>query len=175
RNNELLSKVMSMHKHSENMNDPSHLTAVLHWYEMLRVHNWEKLRSSRGCFMTYRAGSSMIKKLFDACEKDIQERISKIFEVLEIPPLNDTMTIYKQGKMQEIRNLLRYSYYEKDIELYSKIITQADVDTKITTKREFAILCCRIYCLLLLQDPPVKAVWNLQENSKHCLEHVDRK
>lgn len=38
----------------------------------------------------------VLQKLFDACEKDIQQRTINIFEVLDIPPLNDTMTNNKQ-------------------------------------------------------------------------------
>ncbi|KFQ75964.1 hypothetical protein N335_14187, partial [Phaethon lepturus] len=175
RNQELLSKVMGMHKHSENMNDASRLTAVLHMYEILRVHDWEKMRSSPSSYLTYKTGSSIIKKLFDACEKDIQQRTTNIFEVLDIPHSNDTMTNSKQGMMQEIRNLFRYSYYQNHSEFYSKIITQAGIDPKTAIQRQFMLQCCKTYCLLLLQDPPVNAVWNLQESSRQYLEHVDKK
>ncbi|KAK4830193.1 hypothetical protein QYF61_009260 [Mycteria americana] len=120
RNKELLSKAMGMHKDSENMNDPSRLSAVLQRYEMLRLQDWEKLRSSAASYWTYKTGSNIIKKLFDACEKDIQERIAKISEILGIPTLNDTATNSKQ-------------------------------------------------------DPPVKAVWNLQESLLEYIEHVDKK
>ncbi|XP_050765646.1 uncharacterized protein LOC127024942 [Gymnogyps californianus] len=174
RNKELLSKVMGMHKHSENMNDPLRLSAVLQMYEMLRLREWEKLRSSTASYLSYKTGSSIIKKLFDACEKDIQQRTRNIFEVLDIPPSNDAMTDSKQGMMQEIRNIFRCSYYQNHSEFYSKIVMQADVDPKTAIQRQFTLQCCKIYCLLLLQDPPVKAVWNLQETLQY-LEHVDKK
>ncbi|XP_075009595.1 uncharacterized protein LOC142083684 isoform X3 [Calonectris borealis] len=113
RNKELLSKAMGMHKHSENMNDPLRLSAVLHMYEMLRLHDWEKLRSSRASYLSYKTGSSIIK--------------------------------------------------------------QAGIDPKTTLERQFTLQCCKIYCLLLLQDPPVKASWNLQEHPMQYVEHVDKK
>ncbi|XP_075009585.1 uncharacterized protein LOC142083684 isoform X2 [Calonectris borealis] len=141
RNKELLSKAMGMHKHSENMNDPLRLSAVLHMYEMLRLHDWEKLRSSRASYLSYKTGSSIIK-----------------------------------GMMQKmIRNLFKYSYYQNDSEFYSKIVMQAGIDPKTTLERQFTLQCCKIYCLLLLQDPPVKASWNLQEHPMQYVEHVDKK
>ncbi|KFV56440.1 hypothetical protein N328_03653, partial [Gavia stellata] len=178
RNKELLSKAMGMHKNSENMNDPSRLSAVLQMYEMLRLHDWEKLRSSTASYLTYKNGSTVIfalQKLFDASEKDIQQRITNVFEVLDIPPSNDAMTNSKQRMIQEIRNLFRYSYYQNHSEFYSKIVMQAGFDLKTAIQRQFTLQCCKTYCLLLLQDPPVKAEWNLQESSIEYLEHVDKK
>ncbi|XP_074725534.1 uncharacterized protein LOC141943774 isoform X1 [Strix uralensis] len=174
RNKELLSKAVGMHKYSENMNDPSHLSAVLQMYDMLRLHDWEKLRSSTISYLTYKDASSVIKKLFDACEKDVQQRTINISEAPAIPPLNDTMTNSKQRMMQEIRSTFRYSYFGSS-EYYTKIIRQAGIDLKTVLQRQFALQCCKIYCLLLLQDPPVKAVWNLQESSMPYIEHVDKK
>lgn len=55
---------MGMHKHSENMNDPSCLSAVLQMYEMLRLHDWEKLRSSTASYLTYKTGSSLSMSIF---------------------------------------------------------------------------------------------------------------
>lgn len=52
---------MSMHKQSEDMNDPLRLTAVLEMYEMLRLREWEKFRSSSLSSLPYKAGSSIIK------------------------------------------------------------------------------------------------------------------
>ncbi|KFQ77212.1 hypothetical protein N337_12648, partial [Phoenicopterus ruber ruber] len=183
RNKALLSQAMGMHKDSENMNDPSRLSVVLQMYEMLRLRDWEKLRSSSASYLTYEIGSSIIKvcvvfalqKLFDACEKDIQHRITNILEVLDIPPSNDAMTNTKQRMMQEIRNILKYSYYQNHPEFYSKIIMQAGFDPKIAIQTQFMLQCCKTYCLLLLQDPPVEAVWNLQEDLTQYLEHVDKK
>ncbi|XP_009893568.1 PREDICTED: polymerase delta-interacting protein 3 [Charadrius vociferus] len=120
RNKELLSKAMSVHKHSENMNDPLRLSTVLQMYEMLRLHDWEKFRTAS--HLTYKTGSSIIKKLFEACEKDIEQRTADIFEVLDVRSLSDAMTNNKQEMMPEIRNLFRYSYYKNDTEFYSKII-----------------------------------------------------
>ncbi|KAM6418339.1 uncharacterized protein J5M81_008988 [Pluvialis apricaria] len=164
---------MSRHEHSENMNDPLRLSAVLQMYEMLRLHEWEKFRT--GSCLTYKTGSSLIKKLFEACEKDMQQRTINMFEVLGMQSSNDAMTNNKQEMMQGIRNLFRYSYYQNDLEFYSKIIMQAGIDPKPATRRQFALKCCRVYCLLLLQEPPVKAVWNLQESLIQYLEHVDKK
>ncbi|XP_074934833.1 uncharacterized protein LOC142050256 [Phalacrocorax aristotelis] len=175
RNKGLLSKVMGMHKHSENMNDPSRLSAVLHMYEMLRLRDWERLRSSTVSCLTYKSGSSIIKKLFDACEKDIEKRTNNITEVLEISPLNDAMINSQQEMVQQIRNLFRYSYSQNHSEFYSKIVMQAGVDPKTTFQNQFVLNCCKMYCLLLLQDPPVTAVWNLQESPRQYLEHVDKK
>ncbi|XP_074000505.1 uncharacterized protein [Numenius arquata] len=171
KNSKLLSKVMSIHKNSENMNDPFRLSAVLEMYEMLRLHNWEKFRTVYS--LTYKSGSKIIKKLFDACEKDIQQRTTTIFRVLGIPPSNDVMTNSKQEVMQEMRNLFRYFYNQNDSEIYHNIIAEAGISTKHGTQRQFAVQCCKVYCLLLLQDPPVKAVWNLHE--MQCLEHVAKK
>ncbi|KGL88144.1 hypothetical protein N301_05899, partial [Charadrius vociferus] len=173
RNKELLSKAMSVHKHSENMNDPLRLSTVLQMYEMLRLHDWEKFRTAS--HLTYKTGSSIIKKLFEACEKDIEQRTADIFEVLDVRSLSDAMTNNKQEMMPEIRNLFRYSYYKNDTEFYSKIIMQAGIDPKLAIQRQFALQCCRIYCLLLLQEPPVKAVWNIQESPIQYLDHVDKK
>ncbi|KFP64063.1 hypothetical protein N322_00736, partial [Cariama cristata] len=175
RNKKLLSKVMGMHKHSENMNDPLRLSAVLQMYEVLRIHDWENLRSSTVPCLTYKAGSSTIKKLFDACEKDIQQRTTKIFEVLGVPPPNYTMSNNIQGLMQEIRNIFRYSYYENDLDFYRKIIMQAGIDRQSAVQEQFTVKCCKVYCLLLLQEPPVKAVWSIEESSGQYLEHVDKK
>ncbi|KAK2512672.1 hypothetical protein Q9233_015958, partial [Columba guinea] len=142
---QLLSKVMGMHEKSENINDPSHLSAVLKMYEMLRLHDWEKFRSfSFG--LTYKRGRSIIEKLFEACEKDIQQRTAKIFEVIGIPASNDAMTNSEQGLMQAIRSVFRYSYYKNDSEFYSEII----------------------------MEPPVEAVWKIEESSWQDLEHVDK-
>ncbi|CAN0060581.1 unnamed protein product [Bubo scandiacus] len=174
RNKELWSKAVGTHKYSENMNDPSRLSAVLQMYDMLRLHDWEKLRSSTISYLTYKDASSIIKKLFDACQKDVQQRTINISEALAIPPLNDTMTNSKQRMMQEIRSTFRYSYFGSS-EYYTKIIRQAGIDLKMVLQRQFALQCCKIYCLLLLQDPLVKAVWNLQESSMPYIEHVDKK
>lgn len=51
---------MSMHKQSENMNDPSRLSAVVQSYEILRLHDWEKFKKY-STNMTYKNGRSIIK------------------------------------------------------------------------------------------------------------------
>ncbi|XP_063178652.1 uncharacterized protein LOC134509912 isoform X2 [Chroicocephalus ridibundus] len=173
KNKELLSKAMSMHKDSENMNDVSRLSAVLQMYEILRLCDWQKFKTERG--LTYQTGRSIIKKLFNACEKDIEQRTTNIFKVLDISPSNDAMTNSKEAMMLAIRNLFRYRYYQSDTEFYSKIISDAGIDPRPAPLRQFAQQCCKVYCLLLLQDPPVKAVWNLQESPVQYLEHVDKK
>ncbi|KFO73020.1 hypothetical protein N303_02806, partial [Cuculus canorus] len=170
RNEELLSKAMGMHKHSENVNDPWRLSAVLQMYEMFRLRDWEKFRSTYS--LTYK-NVFALQKLFDACEEDIQQRKRNLFEVLGIPPYNETVTKSNQGMMQEIRNILRYLYYQGQTEFYSKIVMQTGIGPKTPIQREFTEQCCKIYCLLLLQDPPLKAVWNSGEIK--YLEHVDKK
>lgn len=45
-------------------------------------------------------------------------------------------------------------------------------ETEDQIDQQFLLQCCYIYCLLLLQDPPVKAEWKM--NRKY-LEHVDKK
>lgn len=52
---------MAMHQHSEDINDPSHLSAVLERYEMLRLQEWEKVRCSMPHRWTYEEGSNAIR------------------------------------------------------------------------------------------------------------------
>lgn len=40
--------------------------------------------------------------------------------------------------------------------------------------KQFAQKCCRVFCLLLLQDSPVKAVWYMDLWPQHYLEYVDQ-
>lgn len=75
--------------------------------------------------------------------------------------------------IQEIRNLLRYSYSQNNSKIYHNIVSKAGIDTKLSTQGQFTVQCCKVYCFLLLQDPPVEAVWNLHEMP--YLEHVDKK
>ncbi|KAJ7397251.1 hypothetical protein BTVI_137631 [Pitangus sulphuratus] len=147
RNAELLSKAMAMHKHSEDMNDPSRLTVVLQRYEMLRLREWEKVRTSTPHPWTYEQGSHVIKRLFDACDEDLQQRTADIFKILGIPPSNDTMTNSKQGIMREIRNLFGQTCYQNHSEVYREIV----------------------------KDPPIKAEWNTEGRLAEDLEHVDKK
>ncbi|XP_031456179.1 uncharacterized protein LOC116233418 isoform X2 [Phasianus colchicus] len=172
RNEKLLSKVMSMHKQSENMNDPFRLSAVLDMYRMLKLREWGKCWSS-SARLSYSKASNIIKKLFDACEKDIEKRKTGILEILGFTSSHDAGNTCKQELMPDIMKLLRYGYYHNDSGI-NKITKQADVPLKNINQEQFALMCCRVYCLLLLQDSPVKAVWNIHECSLHCLEHVDQ-
>ncbi|KAM4670823.1 uncharacterized protein AAGF69_003605 isoform 1-T1 [Amazona ochrocephala] len=174
RNDELLSKAMGRHKQSENINDDSRLSAVLGMYNMLKIHDWEKLRQN-STSLTNKDGSIMIKKLFVACETHIWDRITKITEVLDITPLDDIMTDSKQGVMHDIRNILRHSYYKKQLEFYSEIVTQAGIVPRTETEGVFTLKCCQVYCLLLLQNPPVKAEWKTQGSTTQNLEHINWK
>ncbi|XP_041337560.1 uncharacterized protein LOC121361179 [Pyrgilauda ruficollis] len=165
---ELLAKAMAMHQHSEDINDPSRLSAVLERYEMLRLQEWEKVRSSMPHHWTYEEGSRTIRKVFDACEKDIQQRMENILTVLYIPPSNKVV-------MQDIMKLFRQHYHQNSM-VYDQIVQEADIHIRTESETQFLLQCCQIYCLLLLQDPPVKAEWKM--NRRHgafCLEHVDKK
>ncbi|XP_065532718.1 uncharacterized protein LOC136013169 [Lathamus discolor] len=173
RNKELLSKVIGRHKQSENMNDGSRLSAVLYAYDLLKLHDWEKLRQNITS-LTNKDGSSMIKKLFAACETHIQETIAKVNEILSITPLDDVMTNSDQVMMHDLRNILRHSHYKKQLEFYSKIVMQAGIAPRTETERVFTLKCCQLYCLLFLQNPPVKAEWKTQGNLIH-LEHISWK
>ncbi|KFW87273.1 hypothetical protein N305_13956, partial [Manacus vitellinus] len=177
RNAELLSKAMAMHKHSEDMNDPSRLSAVLQRYKMFRLREWEKIRISTSHRWTYEQGTVgfALQRLFDACEEDLQQRTADIFKVLGIPPSNDTMTNSKQGIMREIRNLFGQSCYQNHSEIYSEIVKKAGIHAETVIQSQFLLQCCRTYCLLLLQDPPVKAEWNAEGRLTEDLEHVDKK
>ncbi|XP_059702567.1 uncharacterized protein LOC132327405 [Haemorhous mexicanus] len=165
RNQELLAKAMAMHQHSEDINDPSRLSAVLERYEMLRLKEWEKVRSSMPHRWTYEEGSHAIRKVFDACEKDEQWRRESILHVLNIPPSNKVM-------MQDVMKLLRQHYHQNPM-VYDQIVQDAGIHIRTESEPlQFLRQCCQIYCLLLLQDPPVKAEWRM--NRRH-LEHVDKK
>ncbi|XP_035191235.1 uncharacterized protein LOC118171885 [Oxyura jamaicensis] len=179
RNHDLLSKMMSMHKQSEDMNDPSRLSAVLEWYEMVRLRDWEKCRIS-STNMTYKNGRTIIQKLFDACEKYIEKRKNDIFNVLDISSSNyayksQEFANYKQELTPIVTKLLRNAYCQHYSDFYKKITKQACVTLENDTQKQFAQQCCRVYCLMLLQEPPVKAVWHTQEILPQYVEHVDRK
>ncbi|XP_065598905.1 uncharacterized protein LOC136052581 isoform X4 [Cyrtonyx montezumae] len=115
----LLSKTMSMHKQSENMNDPMRLSAVLDMYKMLRIQEWGKCWS-RSARFSYQRASIIIKKLFDACEKDIEMRKADIIEILCILPQNSC----NQELMLDTVKLLRHGYYHNDSSIYSEIIRE---------------------------------------------------
>ncbi|XP_052524352.1 uncharacterized protein LOC128073452 isoform X1 [Tympanuchus pallidicinctus] len=172
RNEKLLSKALSMHKQSENLNDPFRLSAVLDMYRMLKLHEWGKCWSS-SARLSYPKASNIIKKLFDACERDIEKRKTGTFEILGFPLSHDAANTCKQELMPDIMKLLRYGYYLNDSGI-NKIIKHADVPLKNIEQEQFAVKCCRVFCLLLLQDSPVKAVWNIHECSLQYLEHVDQ-
>nr|XP_047934804.1 uncharacterized protein LOC125184651 isoform X2 [Anser cygnoides] len=143
RNHELLSKLMSMHKQSENMNDPSRLSAVLHLYEMVRLHDWEKCRKS-STNMTYTNGRNIIKKLFDACEEYIEKRKNDIFNVLDISSLNyayesQEFANCKQELMPIVTELLRNAYCQRYSD-FNKIITEVSKDTAQKQGQRFSFL-----------------------------------
>ncbi|XP_058719122.1 uncharacterized protein LOC131591972 [Poecile atricapillus] len=164
---ELLAKAIVMHQHSEDINDPSRLSAVLDRYELLRLREWEKVRSSMPYRWTYKEGSRAIKKLFDACEKDIQQRTDAIIKGFDIPLGNNTLI---KVMMQDIMKLLRQRYRENSA-LY-RIVQETAIHTGSGNETQFLLQCCQIYCLLLLQDPPVKADWKMDIQYS---EHVDKK
>ncbi|XP_021236609.1 uncharacterized protein LOC110389835 isoform X2 [Numida meleagris] len=170
----LLSKAMSTHKQSENMNDPLRLSAVLDMYRMLKLQEWGKCWHS-SARLSYPRARNIIQKLFDACERDIEKRKIGILQILGIPSLYYAANSCKQELMLDIVKLLRYGYYHNDSSICREITMNADLHLKITDQKEFALQCCRVFCLLLLQDSPVKAVWNLYECSLQHLEHVDQK
>lgn len=60
-------------------------------------------------------------------------------------------------------------------QLFSFDFQQANVTLENDVQKQFAVQCCRVYCLMLLQEPPVKAVWHTQEIHPEELEHVDKK
>ncbi|XP_041907011.1 uncharacterized protein LOC121675533 isoform X2 [Corvus kubaryi] len=87
---------------------------------------------------------------------------------------------YEQGRriiketMREIRKLFRQPYYQNYPKVHSEIVQEAAIltGTENQTESQFLLQCCQIYCLLLLQDPPVKAEWKM---NRRYLEHVDKK
>ncbi|POI35936.1 hypothetical protein CIB84_000309, partial [Bambusicola thoracicus] len=157
----LLSQAVGMHKHSENMNDPFRLSAVLNVL-------------------------FAFQKLFDACEKDIEKRKIDILKILGFSSLYNDANTCKQEQMLDIMKLLRDGYYHNDLCIceiikssYKAVKTvldfqQADVPLRSTDLKQFAQKCCRVFCLLLLQDSPVTAVWNLSECPPQYLDHVDQ-
>ncbi|OXB60384.1 hypothetical protein ASZ78_001210 [Callipepla squamata] len=118
----LLSKTMSMHKQSENMNDPMRLSAVLDMYRMLRIQEWGKCWS-RSAHFSYQKARIIIKNLFDACERDIEMRKAAIIEILCILPPNRC----NQELMLDTVKLLRHGYYHNDSSIYSEIIRDSPV------------------------------------------------
>ncbi|KFU85255.1 hypothetical protein M959_13703, partial [Chaetura pelagica] len=169
----LLPKVMSMHQHSENMNDPLRSSAVLEKYERFMLQGWGKLKTSQGSYVSYEDGSKLIKKLFDACEKDMEQRKTGILKQLNFPPSDNTMTNSKQLG----GNVTLHQYnISKLCKLFSLNFQQAAPDIKFDAlKFEFAQQCCEVYCLLLLQDPPIKAVWQSEAISEFYADHMDKK
>lgn len=142
---ELLAKAMAMHQHSEDINDPLRLSAVLERYEMLRLQEWEKVRS---CYhWTYADCSGVIKKLFDACEKDIQQRTDAILKVLDFPLWNNDST---QVMMPDIMKLFRLHYHQNPM-VCMKIFQDPPVKAEWNMNR------------------------NYLEQNKNYLEHVDKK
>ncbi|XP_015717198.1 uncharacterized protein LOC107313449 [Coturnix japonica] len=142
RNQNLLSQAMSMHKQSENIDDPLRLSAVLEMFKKLKLQEWRKCWNSSARW-SYRTASMIIQKLFDACERDTEMRKTTILQTLGFPPLDYAANSY---------------------------IQHANVPLRNADQEQFAKTCCRVFCLLLLQDSPVKAVWDIRDCS---LQHVE--
>ncbi|XP_015717122.1 uncharacterized protein LOC107313428 isoform X2 [Coturnix japonica] len=176
RNQYLLSQAMSMHKQSENINDPLRLSAVLEMFKKLKLQEWGKCWNSSARW-SYKTASIIIQKLFDACERDTEMRKTDICQTLGFPPPDYAANSYIQeqmcGQMLAILKLLRYSYYHND-SVICKIITHANVSPRNADQEQFAKTCCRVFCLLLLQDSPVKAVWDIRDCSLQHVELVDQ-
>ncbi|XP_040516454.1 uncharacterized protein LOC417973 isoform X3 [Gallus gallus] len=172
RNQKLLSQAMSMHNQSENVNDPFRLTAVLSMFRTLKLQEWGKCWSSSDR-LSYSGAGNIIKKLFDACEKDIEKRKTVILEILGFSSSDNAANSCKQEQMLGIMKLLRDGYYHSDLGI-CEIIKQADVPLRSMNLKQFAQKCCRVFCLLLLQDSPVKVVWYMDMWPQHYLEYVDQ-
>nr|XP_023965612.1 uncharacterized protein LOC112060284 isoform X2 [Chrysemys picta bellii] len=152
----VLANAMRSHKFSENLNDPCQEADVLEMYNRLRTHEWEKARcaASGSAFpMTYEEGSTIIKAVFSICEEELSQRLERIFELLEIPVSKKSTSLFdnKQPSLSP------------DLQKFQPLV-------------HFTAECYKIYCLLLLQNPPIKAVWPTEERIPiSCIQHVDNK
>nr|XP_032659048.1 uncharacterized protein LOC116838140 isoform X1 [Chelonoidis abingdonii] len=182
----VLANAMRSHKFSENLNDPCRLSAVLEMYDRLRIHEWEKAKcaASVSTFpMTYEKGSTIIKAVFSICEEELSQRLERIFELLEIPVLKKTTSLFDSqqlppGLAREIKNHLKHLYFNYGEDFYqakSRPSLPPDLQ-KFQPLVHFTAECYKIYCLLLLQNPPIKAVWPTEERIPiSCIQHVDNK
>ncbi|CAM4463612.1 unnamed protein product [Lepidochelys olivacea] len=174
----VLANAMGTHKFSENLNDPCRLSAVLEMYDKLRTHEWEKVKCA-ACVstfpMTYEDGSTIIKAVFSKCEEELPQRTDQIFELLEIPVSKKTTSFFDS---QQIKNHLKNLYFNYGEDCYRDKIRPAlspDLQT-FQPLVKFTAECYKIYCLLLLQNPPIKAEWPTEERIPiSCMQHVDNK
>ncbi|XP_065279836.1 uncharacterized protein LOC135895623 isoform X2 [Emys orbicularis] len=146
--NRVLANAMGSHTCSENLNDPCPLSAVLGMYDRLRTHEWEKARcaASGSVFpMMYEKGSNIIK----------------------LPP----------ELTRDIKNHLKNLYFKYGEDFYqAKIWPVLSPDLqKFQPLVKFTAECYKIYCLLLLQNPPIKPVWPTSRVPIVYIEHVDNK
>ncbi|TFK07282.1 G protein-activated inward rectifier potassium channel 4 [Platysternon megacephalum] len=184
--NRVLSNAMGSHTCSENLNDPCRLSAVLGMYDRLRTHEWEKAKcaASGSAFpMMYEKGSTIIKTVFSICEEELSQRMDRIFELLEIPVSKETTSLCDSqqlppGLATDIKNHLKNLYFNYGEDFYqAKIwpVLSPDLE-KFQPLVKFTAECYKIYCLLLLQNPPIKAVWPTNRRIPTAYtEHVDNK
>ncbi|XP_050810036.1 uncharacterized protein LOC127051572 isoform X9 [Gopherus flavomarginatus] len=182
----VLANAMRSHKFSENLNDPCQEADVLEMYNGLRTHEWEKAKcaASGSAFpVTYEKGSTIIKAVFSICEEDLSQRLTRIFELLEIPVSKKTTSLFDSqqlppGLAREIKNHLKHLYFNYGEDFYqakSRPSLPPDLQ-KFQPLVHFTAECYKIYCLLLLQNPPIKAVWPTEERIPiSCIQHVDNK
>ncbi|XP_065418746.1 uncharacterized protein LOC103306474 isoform X2 [Chrysemys picta bellii] len=153
--NHVLANAMESHTCSENLNDPCPLSAVLGMYDRLRTHEWEKARcaASGSVFpMTYEKGGTIIKAVFSICEEELSQRLEQIFEPLEIPVSKETTSLFDSQQ----------PVLSPDLQKFQPLV-------------KFTAECYKIYCLLLLQNPPIKPVWPANRIHTDFIEHVDNK
>ncbi|CAM4463240.1 unnamed protein product [Lepidochelys olivacea] len=182
----VLADAMGSHKFSENLNDPCQESDVLEMYHRLRTHEWEKAKcaANGSAFpMTYEKGSTIIKTVFSKCEEELSQRLERIFELLEIPVSKKTTSFFDSrqlppGLAREIKNHLKNLYFNYGEDYYQDKIGPSlspDLQT-FQPLVHFTAECYKIYCLLLLQNPPIKAVWPTEERIPiSCIQHVDNK
>ncbi|XP_044864747.1 titin homolog isoform X1 [Mauremys mutica] len=174
------------HKFSENLNDPCRLSVVLEMYDRLRIHEWEKAKCAASVFtfpMTYEKGSTIIKAVFSICEEDLSQRLEQIFELLEIPVSKKTTSLFDSqqlppGLAREIKNHLKNLYFNYGEDFYqakSRPALAPD-QQRFQPLVKFTAECYKIYCLLLLQNLPIKAAWSTSRRIPTAsIEHVDNK
>ncbi|XP_067415152.1 uncharacterized protein [Emydura macquarii macquarii] len=182
----VLANAMKSHKFSENLNDPCRESVVLEMYDRLTRHEWEKAKyaASGSAFpMTYERSSTIIKAVFNKCEEDLSQKMRPIFELLQIPISNETTSLFDSeqlslGLVREIKNHLKNLYFNYREDFYQAMsgpLFSPDLQ-KFHPLVKFAAESYKIYCLLLLQNPPIRAVWYTQERiPTACVEHVDKK
>ncbi|KAM7182476.1 uncharacterized protein RBU57_000846 [Macrochelys suwanniensis] len=180
----VLASAVGSHKFSENLNDPCRLSAVLEMYDRLRTHEWEKAKcaASVSTFpMTYEKGSTIIKAVFSKCEEELSQKLDQIFELLEIPVSKETTSFFDSqqlppGLAREIKNHFKNLYFNYGERFYqdkSQPALSHDLQ-RFQPLVKFTAECYKIYCLLLLQNPPIKAAWPRRILAAN-IEHVDNK